>query len=387
MKDLNNQNNMKRIKIIHILHAVGGVDVSLRLILANIDSEKFESVVIHGDSDKNEPFLNDKNIPVKNYPISIIRNIQPLKDYRAIKAANRIIKSEKPDLIHAHSAKGGVIGKIVGKMNGVPVLHTPQAYSFLSAENRFKKNVFLGLEKFLSRWNNKILASSNSEKNRAINEVGYNKERVLLFNNCINAITEIPDLSIEKTWPDEYICSVGRPSFQKNIELMIEVLRELKEKKPNIHLVLMGVGYHAPNLEQVKSLISKYNLDSNITLLEWTKREDIFSIIKNSKIYISTARYEGLPYSVIEALALGKACVVSDADGNRDLIVENNNGFVIKEENSSQFSKAILELLEDDNKRELFEENSLKLFNEHFNIKNTIHTLESIYKTEAEKKS
>ena len=166
-------------------------------------------------------------------------------------------------------------------MNNVPVLHTPQAYSFLSAESNLKKSVFLGLEKFLSKWDNKILASSNSEKNRALNEVGYNKERVLLFNNCINAITEILNLSIEKTWPDEYICSVGRPSFQKNIELMIEVLRELKEKKPNIHLVLMGVGYHAPNLEQVKSLISKYNLDSNITLLEWTKREDIFNIIKN----------------------------------------------------------------------------------------------------------
>lgn len=374
-------------KIVHILHAVGGVDVSLRLILANIDSEKFESIVVHGDSDKNEPFLNNKNYPVKNYPISIIRNIKPSKDYKAINATNKIIKDEKPDLIHAHSAKGGVIGKIAGKMNNIPVLHTPQAYSFLSADNKLKKNVFLSLEKFLSKWNNKILASSNSERNRALKEVGYKNERVLLFNNSINAIINISDLSIEKTWPNDYICSVGRPSFQKNIELMIEVLRRIKEKKPNVHLVLMGVGYHAPNLQQVKSLISKYNLDSNITLLEWTKREDIFNIIKNSKLYISTARYEGLPYSVIEALALEKSCVVSDADGNRDLVIDNKNGFVIKDENSSEFASAILELLENDNKREQFEENSLKLFNEHFNIKNTIHQLENIYRAEIEKKS
>lgn len=377
---------MKLIKIVHILHAVGGVDVSLRLILANIDSEKFESIVIHGDSDKNEPFLNDKNIPVKNYPISIIRNILPSKDYKAINATNRIIKNEKPDLIHAHSAKGGVIGKIVGKMNNIPVLHTPQAYSFLSADNKLKKSVFLGLEKFLSKWNNKILASSNSERNRALNEVGYKNERVVLFNNAINAITNTSDLSIEKTWPDDYICSVGRPSFQKNIELMIEVLRQLKVKNPSIHLVLMGVGYHAPNLEQVKSLINKYNLASSITLLEWTKREDIFNIIKNSKLYISTARYEGLPYSVIEALALEKACVVTDSDGNRDLIVDTENGFVIKNENSVEFASAVLELLQDDTKRKQFEENSLKLFNEHFNIKNTIHNLEKIYSTEAKRK-
>lgn len=362
------------------------MDVSLRLILANIDSEKFESIVIHGDSDKNEPFLNDKGIAVKNYPISIIRNIKPSKDVKAINATSRIIKNEKPDLIHAHSAKGGVIGKIVGKMNKVPVLHTPQAYSFLSTDNKMKKSVFLGLEKFLSKWDNKILASSNSEKNRALIEVGYKNERVLLFNNAINAIETIPSLSIEKTWPDEYICSVGRPSFQKNIELMIEVLRKLKETKPDIHLVLMGVGYHAPNLEYVKSLISKYSLKSNITLLEWTEREDVFHIIKHSKLYISTARYEGLPYSVIEALALKKACVVSDADGNRDLVEDGKNGFVIKDENSSEFANAILELWDKNAKREKFEEYSLKLFNEHFNIKNTIHKLENIYLAEAGKK-
>lgn len=375
---------MRPIKVVHILHAVGGVDVSLRLILANIDSEKFESIVIHGDSDKNEAFFNDKNVPVKNYPISIIRNIKPSKDYNAINATNRIIKKEKVDLIHAHSAKGGVIGKIVGKMNNLPVLHTPQAYSFLSADTKLKKNIFLGLEKFLSKWDNKILASSNSERNRALNEVGYKNERVLLFNNSINAITNIQDLSIEKTWPNDYICSVGRPSFQKNIELMIEVLRLLKEQKPAIHLVLMGVGYHAPNLEHVKSLISKYKLEPNITLLEWTKREDIFNIIKNSKLYISTARYEGLPYSVIEALALKKACVVTDADGNRDLIEENKNGYIIKNENSTGFATAVLELLDNEAKREQFEENSLTLFNEHFNIKNTIHKLENIYLAEVE---
>ena len=91
-----------------------------------------------------------------------------------------------------------------------------------------------------------------------------------------------------------------------------------------------------------------------------------------------------MPYSVIEALALGKACVVSDADGNRDLIFDNKNGFVIKNENSIDFASAIIELLDNNNKREGFEVNSLKLFNKHFNIENTIHKLENIYKAEIE---
>lgn len=372
-----------KIKVVHILHAVGGVDVSLRLILANINSDKFESIVIHGDSDGNEPFLNDKGVAVKNYPISIIRDINPMKDIKAIKASNKIVKQEKPHLIHVHSAKGGVIGKIVGKRNKIPVLHTPQAYSFLSADSNFKKSIFLSIEKYLSKWDNKILASSNSERVRALKDVGYPENRVLLFNNCVNPIGEIPLLGIDKTWPDEYICSVGRPSYQKNIELMIEVLNLLKQQKPNIHLVLMGVGYHAPNLESVKQLISKYSLESNITILEWTKREDIFNIIKNSKLYISTARYEGLPYSVIESLALKKASVVTDADGNRDLVKDGENGYVIFNENSREFADKVLELLDDDNKRKAFEEKSFEFFNTYFNIENTIVQLEEIYRRES----
>jgi glycosyltransferase involved in cell wall biosynthesis len=83
--------------------------------------------------------------------------------------------------------------------------------------------LFLGLEKFLSYFNNKILASSNSEKNRAIKEVGYEENKVVVFANSILPINNIPKLSISKTWWDNYICSVGRPSYPKDIELMLEV--------------------------------------------------------------------------------------------------------------------------------------------------------------------
>lgn len=370
---------MNRPKIIHILHSVGGVDVSLRLILGNIDPEKFESIVVHGKNDAQEPFLDKNGNPVKSYRTDIERNINLIKDTKGVAQIKKIVKAEKPNLIHAHSAKGGIIGKWIGKLLKIPVLHTPQAYSYLSTESPVKRILYLKIEHYFSRFNNKILASSNSERNRSIDEVGYQSENVLLFNNAIKPIEKIEPLGIEKNWPDEYICSVGRPSYQKNIEWMVRVLAAVKKEKPNIHLVLMGVGFHAPNLEKVKKMIGEHGLQKNITLLEWTRREDIFHIIKKSKLYISTARYEGLPYSVIEALALAKACVVSDADGNRDLIENNQNGFVIFDENVEAFKEKILQLLKDTLLRNEFEQNSLAKFHANFNIENTIGKLEKIY--------
>lgn len=370
---------MNKVKILHVLHSVGGVDVSLRLILSNLDPNKFESVVVKGQTDTNKVFLDANLNEIKTYNSSIIRNISPLNDLKALSHLQKIMKEEKPDLIHAHSAKGGILGKLVGHFKKTPILHTPQAYSFLSADSKFKKNTFLTIEKVFSKLNNKILASSTSEQNRAINEVGYSTEKALVFNNSIKPIDEIKTLSIPKTWPNEYICSVGRPSYQKNIEMMIEVLAELKKEKPQIHLVLMGVGFHSPNLEAVNNLIKKFNLSENISLLEWTDREDIFHIIKKSQLYISTARYEGLPYSIIEALALKKACVVTDADGNRDLIQNNQNGFVIFDNNIKEFSQKVKLLLSDDDLKSQFEKNAFERFNINFNINQTIQSLERIY--------
>ncbi len=368
-----------KIKIIHILHSVGGVDVSVRLILENIDPEKFYSVVVHGKKDTQQPFLDKNGNSIKSFRTDIERNISLIKDSKGTAQIKKIIEAEKPNLIHAHSAKGGIIGKFIGKQLEIPVLHTPQAYSFLSTQNPMKRKLFLMVERYFSKFNNKILASSSSERIRAIEEVGYKPENTLLFNNSIKPIEKIEPLSIKKTWPDEYICSVGRPSFQKNIELMIRVLAVLKKENPNIHLVLMGVGFHSPNLEAVKKQIRENQLEKNITLLEWTRREDVFHIIKQSKLYISTARYEGLPYSVIEALALKKACVVTDVDGNRDLVENGQNGFVIFDENVETFKNKILQLLDDEEMRTKFENNSFDKFQANFNIEKTIDLLENIY--------
>lgn len=112
---------MSKTKIAHILHSVGGVDVSLRLILGSIDPEKFESVVVHGKKDTQQPFLDKNGNPVKSYRVHIERNINFLKDAKGIAQAKNILKKENPDLIYAHSAKGGIIGKCLGQKTQMPL--------------------------------------------------------------------------------------------------------------------------------------------------------------------------------------------------------------------------------------------------------------------------
>src|SRR5690606_11762559 len=107
---------MSKIKIAHILHSLGGVDISVRLITENINNDLFENIIIHGQHDTKRNFINNNNDLVKSYPTSIVREISPLKDLKAVYQIYKIIKKECPNVIHAHSAKGGVIGRIAGKL-------------------------------------------------------------------------------------------------------------------------------------------------------------------------------------------------------------------------------------------------------------------------------
>jgi glycosyltransferase involved in cell wall biosynthesis len=369
---------MPKLKIAHILHSVGGVDVSLRLILENIDNKKFDNIIIHGKLDTPNSFKNQNGIKLKSYKTSIYRDISLINDLKSIFQTYRILKKEKPNLIHAHSAKGGVIGRVLGYLLNINVLYTPQAFSYLSTQNKIKKMIFLKVEKSLIFRNNFLLASSKSEFHRAITEVGYKKDKVLIFENSINSINQVFPLKIEKTWPENYICTVGRPSYQKNIELMIRVFFELNKTK-RVHLVVMGVGHHVGQLDSVKSLIKSLGMENDVTLLNWTDQSDVFHIVKNSLLYISTSRYEGLPYSVIESLALSKPCVVSDCDGNRDLIKHGYNGYIIKDEDIFKYKECILNLLENKQLYEELSKNAYQTFSDNFDILKNIKNLESIY--------
>ncbi len=370
---------MKKIKIAHILNSVGGVDVSLRLILENCNPNQFEHIIVHGQNDTKVNFVNKDHRKLIDYKLSIQREISPLNDFKAIYNTIKILKAENPDIIHAHSAKGGIIGRVASIFFNTKVLHTPQAYSYLSSPKGLKRKIFLVIEKFFKNINSILVASSPSELNRGINDVGYKRKNTNLFNNSINPI-ELDNDQISISLPSDFICSVGRPSFQKNIEMMVEVIREVKKVIPKIHLVILGVGEYSPNKKNIEKLINKYTLEQNITLVPWMYRGEIFKIIKKSKFYISTARYEGLPYSIIESLALKKACVVTNTDGNRDLVKNEINGYVVEENDIKTMANRIFTLYNNDEKRKVFEHNAFESFKSNYNIENNILNIERIYR-------
>ncbi|WP_299169260.1 glycosyltransferase [uncultured Bacteroides sp.] len=360
-------------KILHIGQLIGGLDIYIRntIIYSN---KSFNFIIAHGTADKNQPIIKNGE-KIKEYPISLYRNLNPFKDIKGLIQVLKIIHKEKPDLIHCHSAKGGFIGRIAGYLTHTKTFYTPHAFSFLSAQNNIKKQIYLFLERF-ARLDSYLLACSNSEKALGINLVHYKTNKALVWSNSVPDARNISVLP--KNINSPYVCYIGRPSYQKNPFFLVNVIKKVHKKHPDILFYILGVGYYSPDLEKMQQIIKDYQLENTIILLPWLNHDETMGYVKNSLFYLTTSRYEGLPLAVIEAMSLKKCIIASDVPGNQDCVQNQYNGFLLPL-NEDIFANKINELIENPREREFYANNSRKYFEKEFLIQNRIQLLEQIY--------
>jgi glycosyltransferase involved in cell wall biosynthesis len=344
------------VKVLHIARPIAGVGVYISLLSKYIDSSKFSNAIICNTDEKNINIKNDSNIKIDYYHCELKRAISFVNDIKCLIKILKIVKKLKPDILHCHSAKSGILGRIIGFVTNTKTLYTPHAYSYLSAESKIKRFLLKNIEFFFGFFPSKILACSFSEYNRSIVDLKIKKENVWLWNNSIENKILTKNSKYSKKLSNKFICSIGRPSYQKNTELLIETILKIKELKSNIHLVILGVGFYSPTLKKIKNSIIEKDLSDNITLIPWLERAESLTILDKSMMYISSSRYEGLPYSVIEALSLSKPCVLTNVDGNKDLVKDNYNGFLVEGE-ASEMAEKINIILDNNVLRENMEKN------------------------------
>ena len=149
-------------KIMHIGQLIGGLDVYIRNSVAYLNDEFIDFVIIHGKDDKSRPVIRNNNI-VKEYTVSLSRSLNFWKDLLCLIQVIKLIVKERPDKIHCHSAKGGMIGRVAGLLTQTKTFYTPHAFSFLSSSSKLKYKIFLFLER-ITRFNSYLLACSESER-------------------------------------------------------------------------------------------------------------------------------------------------------------------------------------------------------------------------------
>ena len=315
---------MAKKRILFFVEAMGGGVFTYITNLANYLTNDFDIYVAYGVRPQTptniENFFDSKVhlIRVKNFKRQI-----SISDIRAFYEMKKIAKAVQPDIIHLHSSKAGVLGRWTFNGKKIPVFYTPHGYSFLMDNISFEKKIFYkSIEKLSTLRNSTTISCSYGENN----ETQKLTSKTLYVDNGINIknINKILKGIVPKKGKKFTIFTLGRISSQKNPELF----NRIAMKFPEVNFVWIGDG----------ALRNKLKSD-NITITGWLNIGDALKKAINYDAFLLTSEWEGLPMALLEAMYLGKPCIVSNVIGNNNVISNNINGFLC--DNISDYYKAI----------------------------------------------
>lgn len=306
-------------KILHIVESFSTGIFSFLVDLVNNTDESFDITIAYGVREETpkdfKKYFSDrvKFIEVKNFE----RSISFKKDLRALKEVKEIIKNVNPDIIHLHSSKAGFIGRFAANGRKVKMFYNPHGFSFLMKNSsKIKRLIYWWIEKIATLRKCTIVGCSKGEYEEALKLT----KKSICINNGINTEkleSETKEIKTKKIELDNLkVCTSGGIRFQKNPELF----NQIAEAFPNIQFTWIGDG-------DLKDKLTS----SNIKVTGWLKKEDVLKEVAKNDIFILPSLWEGLPISLLEAMYLEKVCIVSNVIGNRDVIINEENGFVCNE--------------------------------------------------------
>ncbi len=374
---------MNKIKVAVIITKLelGGAQKVAVSICEKIDKKNFEPFLICGCGgilDK-ETKRKIKVFFVKD----LVREISPLNDLKALFSICKILKKEKPLIVHTHSSKAGILGRVAAKICKIPnIVHTIHGFAFNDTQTFFKKKLYVFLEKFCAVLSKTLIPVSTENIKKGLqNKIGTKEkyhyirlgidiENFKNFNQTIPSLKQ--ELKLAKS--DVLVTTIGPFKVQKNLPDFIKIAADISKKHKNFKFVIVGDGTLRPDFE---NMIKNFAIEKNIFLLGW--RRDISNILNSSDIFVMTSLWEGLPISTIEALSCGLVPVVNDVDGQREIIKNCFNGFLIKPYDIKSAEEKILLLSNDKKLKKEMSENAKNSIDETYSIDFMIKQHEKLY--------
>lgn len=356
-------------KIIHIVESFGGGVYSYFKDLAIFFSQHsdIETYIIYSNKRKEitqDQIDQDFPSSINLIPLEMERELKPIQDLRSTFALRKTIKQLRPDIIHLHSSKAGVIGRWASSMPNYKrkVFYTPHGYSFLRQDiSPVKQKIFYTIEKLTQLiFGGTTIACGDTEYKLA-QRIGTS----LLVRNGID-LTHLNQhyIANKNTSNQLTIGTIGRISYQKNPKLFNEVALLF----PQHQFLWIGDGELRDQLTA-----------PNITISGWfTNNTAVFPYLNQLDIYMQTSLWEGLPIAVLEAMAFRKPILATDVIGNNDIVETNLNGFL--------FTQAtdlcpILKQLENPEYRIALGEKAFSNCQEKFNKDKNFNELLAIYRS------
>jgi len=380
----------RKIKVAHIIARMitGGADENTLFTVQGLNKDRYEVDLIMGEEFDENIFDKVKN---NNFNIIQIKGLKWklnfLHDPIVLLKLIKLLKGKRYDIVHTHTTKAGILGRIAARIAGVPVIVHGLHGSTFEAFNSGLLNWLLFLfERLTGRFTDAYVSVSGvlSEKyiERGIGKkenyhTVYSGMELEIFYGVrgkIDCRKKRGELGIGVE--DFVIGNVARLETRKGHKFLIDAFKSVLEEQKDGHvkLLIIGEGNKRENLE---SYVEELNLEDKVIFTGY--REDVEELMAMMDIFVLTSFREGLPRVLVQAAAVGMPSIAFNVDGVPEIIEDNHNGFLVKAGDVKQLAKRITQYIDHKELLVLHSKNGRELIKGKWSIEDMVEKIDKIY--------
>ena len=367
-----------KIKVIHIITRLdkGGSAENTLLTAVGLDKQIYDVLLVKGLSNESgmaedeaaavEKSMREaerEGVRILTVP-GLVRRISPFHDIKTFFALIKILRYERPRIVHTHTSKAGILGRWAAYFCRVPIIiHTPHGHVFWGYFGRLKTAFYIMLEKITAFITDKIIALTEQEKKDHLRFRIASGDKFPVVHSGIK-LDRFSNLSVDPaamrrklgiSEGDLVVGTTGRLTPVKGHRHLIEAAGNILNARPNTTFVFLGDGELS---DELKNMASRLGMKEKVKFLGW--RPDVAEVMSAFDLFVLPSLNEGMGRVLVEAMALGKPIVASDVGGVCDLVVHGINGCLVPPGDAQSLSAAINDLIEDPERGRKMGENGKK---------------------------
>jgi len=381
---LRKDRSVVRVLHIHTLPVISGSGLNTFLSMKGLDKGTYETALACAPGGKLIPLVRNQSMKVITFK-NLVQPLHPVKDALAVLNLAFFMKKNPYHIVHTHNSKAGFVGRLSAKLAGVPVIvHTVHGFSFHDKEPTWRRRLFRNAERLASHWCDCMIFISQPLVDWALRErIADHKKMVKIYSGIeldrFTPATEEETKRLRAKWglgeQDAVVGIVSKLWEGKGHVHLIEAFREIRQKKREAKLLIVGEGYL---LKSLRDLVNHHNLNDAVVFTGF--QAEVAQVIATFDVAVLPSLFEGMGRVLVEAMAMGKPVVASRVGGIPDLVEHGVNGYLIRPGDVKGLEHAVFKILDDPSLARRMGREGRKRISDRFSAATMVESIERVYR-------
>jgi glycosyltransferase involved in cell wall biosynthesis len=309
--------------------------------------------------------------------------VAAMSDLRAARALAATLRSGRWDVVHTHGDKAGVFGRAAARLTGVPLVHSPHGFAYVSQRWRpragqgLRRALTFGIEKGLAPWADAIVCSSEADRQEAIRDGLADSERLVTVHYGIDPVPAVdPDPRLVDGGDGVPLVGfMARLHEQKAPLVLVDALRLMRDRDIGFRAALVGTG---PLEEVTRGRIAEQDLDDLVAVVPFTG--EVAPALAAFDLYVLPSLWESLPIGILEAMSAGLPVVASSVAGVPEEVEHERTGLLVEPGDAGALADAIGRLVRDAGLRRSMGEAGRQVCRERFTVDRMVARMVAVYR-------